>query len=185
MRISWYWAASWSWVGHVLGALGRRRGAPAPVIEGGVVEYRDNPVMNRLPAVAIVFGNVINYRPLRDVGTCLVRRYDDFSGAAPRVLLREHELQHIRQYRRWGPAFIPAYLVAEVAVRVRRLGGGRCVNWFERQADDGCEPRGMKGMGRKSATDETDGTDFICEGVRNPGSDSGGRVKIPEKSLKS
>ena len=30
----------------------------------------------------------------------------------PDEALLEHELVHVRQYERWGPLFIPAYLVA-------------------------------------------------------------------------
>ena len=135
-----YWAASWSWVGHLLGRWGCRRGAPAPAVHSGIVEYRDDPVMSHLPAVAIVFGNVINYRPLPDLDACWVRRYDDFADAAPLISLREHEFQHVLQYRRWGPAFIPAYLIAELVARSLRLTGRRSVNRFERGADDGCTP---------------------------------------------
>lgn len=29
---------------------------------------------------------------------------------------REHELVHVRQYERWGPAFIPAYLLSSLAL---------------------------------------------------------------------
>jgi hypothetical protein len=31
----------------------------------------------------------------------------------------EHELMHVRQYERWGPLFIPAYLAAAVVARAR------------------------------------------------------------------
>ncbi len=135
-----YWAASWSWVGHALGQLGCRRGAPPPVRDGDIIEYRDNPVMNYLPAIAIVFGNVINYMPLGTLDLW-VRRYDDFDKSRALIRLRDHELQHVHQYRRWGPAFIPAYLIAELWARLRRLTGRRTVNWFEKCADDACHPR--------------------------------------------
>lgn len=138
------WAASWSWVGHLLGRWGCRRGAPPPVIRDGVVEYRDNPIMDRLPAAAIVFGNVINYRPLPDPETYWVRRYDDFEGTAPLISLREHEFQHVLQYRRWGPAFVPAYLAAELAARLARAAGRAAVNLFERAADNGCAPHSRR-----------------------------------------
>jgi hypothetical protein len=46
---------------------------------------------------------------------------------------RSHERVHVRQCERWGPAFIPAYLLASVAVWIR---GGRPYwdNPFEREA---------------------------------------------------
>lgn len=31
----------------------------------------------------------------------------------------DHELVHVRQYERWGPLFVPAYLFASAAARLR------------------------------------------------------------------
>jgi hypothetical protein len=31
----------------------------------------------------------------------------------------EHELVHVRQYERWGPFFVPAYLLCSAALRLR------------------------------------------------------------------
>lgn len=48
---------------------------------------------------------------------------------------REHEHVHVRQAERWGPLFIPAYLLAALVVRLR----GRDAyhdNPFEREAFD-------------------------------------------------
>ena len=48
-------------------------------------------------------------------------------------LTREHERVHVRQCERWGPLFIPAYLLASLWVKLR---GGRPYedNPFEREA---------------------------------------------------
>lgn len=46
---------------------------------------------------------------------------------------REHEHVHVRQYDRWGPLFIPAYLVASAAARLRGRDPYRD-NPFEREA---------------------------------------------------
>ena len=48
-------------------------------------------------------------------------------------LTRDHERVHVRQCERWGPLFIPAYLLASVLVKLR---GGRPYedNPFEREA---------------------------------------------------
>jgi hypothetical protein len=48
-------------------------------------------------------------------------------------LTRPHERVHVRQCERWGPLFIPAYLVASLLVLIR---GGRPYedNPFEREA---------------------------------------------------
>jgi len=32
---------------------------------------------------------------------------------------REHELIHVRQYERWGPLFIPAYLLCSAVIWLR------------------------------------------------------------------
>ncbi len=47
----------------------------------------------------------------------------------------EHELVHVRQYERWGPLFVPAYLAASVWQKLK----GRHPYWdnpFEREAFD-------------------------------------------------
>jgi hypothetical protein len=46
---------------------------------------------------------------------------------------REHERVHVRQCERWGPLFIPAYLLASVIARLRGLDAYRD-NPFEREA---------------------------------------------------
>src|SRR6476659_6280325 len=48
-------------------------------------------------------------------------------------LTRVHERVHVRQYELWGPAFIPAYLVAALWGFVTR-NGGYYGNFFEREA---------------------------------------------------
>jgi hypothetical protein len=48
-------------------------------------------------------------------------------------LTRAHERVHVRQYERWGPLFIPAYLLAGGWAWVRGRGAYRG-NYFERQA---------------------------------------------------
>jgi hypothetical protein len=46
---------------------------------------------------------------------------------------REHERVHVRQCERWGPFFIPAYLLASLVAMVRGKRAYRD-NFFERQA---------------------------------------------------
>ncbi|HVT88733.1 MAG TPA: hypothetical protein VHD56_07780 [Tepidisphaeraceae bacterium] len=46
---------------------------------------------------------------------------------------REHERVHVRQCERWGPFFIPAYLLASLLVKIRGLDAYRD-NPFEREA---------------------------------------------------
>ena len=48
---------------------------------------------------------------------------------------RDHEHVHVRQYERWGPFFLPAYLASSLW---QLMLGRRCYrdNYFERQAFD-------------------------------------------------
>jgi hypothetical protein len=46
---------------------------------------------------------------------------------------REHELVHVRQYERWGPLFVPAYLLCWL-VQMLRGKSGYWDNPFEREA---------------------------------------------------
>jgi hypothetical protein len=48
-------------------------------------------------------------------------------------LTRPHERVHVRQCERWGPAFIPAYLIAGLWALLNGTGPYRG-NYFERQA---------------------------------------------------
>ncbi len=56
-------------------------------------------------------------------------------GRDPITLLqtRAHEREHVRQYELWGPAFIPAYLVAGLYALVARRGA-YSGNYFEGEA---------------------------------------------------
>lgn len=47
--------------------------------------------------------------------------------------VREHELVHVRQYERWGPLFLPAYL-ASSAWQLARGRDAYLDNRFEREA---------------------------------------------------
>ena len=55
--------------------------------------------------------------------------------AAALDLSQAHELVHVRQYERWGPLFIPAYLLCALVLHVRGKDGYRD-NPFEREAYD-------------------------------------------------
>jgi hypothetical protein len=47
---------------------------------------------------------------------------------------RTHERVHVRQYERWGPLFIPAYLAASTWIWLRRTGHPYRDNPFEVEA---------------------------------------------------
>lgn len=92
------WAAPWSLVGLLLSPLFRRR-----VIVRGVLlaEGAAWPAVLGWRYRAITFGHVVLSIDELDPGTL------------------DHELVHVRQYERWGPLFVPAYLMESVRALAR------------------------------------------------------------------
>jgi hypothetical protein len=90
---------------------------------GGVFEFGGGCIgrcVSRLPAscrfVAITFGHVI-----LGIDEPTLER------------VRAHEHVHVRQYERWGPLFIPAYLLSSL-VQLLRCRHPYLDNYFEREA---------------------------------------------------
>jgi hypothetical protein len=124
------WAAPYSLLGLTVGLLALLFGARARMREGAL-EFGGGWLgvrLSRLPEPfcfsAITFGHVI-------LGV------DEAALAGARA----HEQVHVRQYERWGPFFIPAYLLSSLAQLLR---GRRPYldNRFEREAYSvaGCGP---------------------------------------------
>jgi hypothetical protein len=67
-------------------------------------------------AAAITFGHIVLGRDARSLHET-----------------RAHERVHVRQYEIWGPAFIPAYLIASLWAALTGAGA-YTGNWFERAA---------------------------------------------------
>ena len=95
------WAAPWTALGLLLGALGMATGG-AVRPQDGVLEFHGGMLrwcLARIPipggAAAITLGH-----------TVLARTRDDLERT------RRHEAVHVRQYERWGLFFVPAYLGA-------------------------------------------------------------------------
>jgi hypothetical protein len=116
------WAAPYTLLGLALGALAVAFGAHAR-LQAGVWEFsggRIGALIARLPEPllfsAMTLGHVI----------LAVDRY------ALREL-RSHERVHVRQYERWGPLFLPAYLLSSLLQLARGRNPYR-ENHFERQA---------------------------------------------------
>jgi hypothetical protein len=55
---------------------------------------------------------------------------------------RDHERVHVRQYERWGPLFLPLYVLASAILAVRGLDAYRD-NPFEREAYGQSRGRGL------------------------------------------
>jgi hypothetical protein len=118
------WTSPNSLIGLVLGVPALLFGAR--VRRGdNAVGFLDHPLLRLTRIHAITFGNVVLYRPgwEPDATVCC------YEGPALQRL-GDHERAHTIQYERWGPLFLPAYLVLALwAFIVRRP------NWLERQAD--------------------------------------------------
>ena len=92
------WAAPWSLLGAVLTPFFRRR-----VVVRGVLLAEGAAWPRRLgwKYRAITLGHTVLSVDELDPETF------------------DHELVHVRQYERWGPLFVPAYLVASLAALFR------------------------------------------------------------------
>jgi hypothetical protein len=92
------WAAPWSLLGALLSLFFKRR-----VIVRGVLLAEGAGWPRRLGwhYRAITFGHTVLSVDDLDQDTL------------------EHELVHVRQYERWGPLFIPAYVMASVLARLK------------------------------------------------------------------
>ena len=94
MRVLRYlWALPWSTLGALLAPFFRRRYVVRGVL---VAEGAGWPRCLGWTYRAITFGHV-------------VLAVDDID-----LETLDHELVHVRQYERWGPLFVPAYLVASL-----------------------------------------------------------------------
>lgn len=109
MPLAYLWASPNTLIGLSLAALARLTGGGLAVHTGVVEAYGGwvRPLLEHAPLVrggawAITFGHVVL---ARDAG--LLDR------------TRAHERVHVAQYARWGPAFLPAYVLAGVWQRVR------------------------------------------------------------------
>ena len=120
--LGWVWASPWTAAGLAAGAIGlasggrvQRRGA-AIEFYGGAVPWLISHWPGGPMTIAMTLGHVVLGRD----AACL-------------DVTRAHELVHIRQYERWGPLFIPAYLLCSALIWLRG-GDAYRDNPFEREA---------------------------------------------------
>jgi hypothetical protein len=116
------WAAPYTVLGLLFGGIGILFGATARR-HHGVVEIFGGRIGQRLSGLP---------EPLRFSAMTLghVILAVDRSALAQ---LRQHEHVHVRQYERWGPFFLPAYLLSSLLQLLRGRHPYR-ENHFERQA---------------------------------------------------
>ena len=93
------WASPNSLIGLLLGGLGFPFGTRAQVREGCVEFYGGlvTGILSRVPVggstAAMTLGHTVLGQNRQELDRC-----------------RAHEQVHVRQYERWGPFFLPAYL---------------------------------------------------------------------------
>jgi hypothetical protein len=117
------WALPTSSIGLAIGALGLLSGGSAQWVDGvleihgGFVSYfLKNWTLLPGGASAMTLGHIV-----------LGRDRESLSRS------RRHERVHVRQCERWGPFFLPAYLLASLWVKLRG-GDAYRDNPFEREA---------------------------------------------------
>ena len=116
------WASPWTLLGLCLGAAGMlsggcaRRGPGILEFHGGAVRW----LLWCMPGepLAMTLGHTV-----LGLDECSLDH------------AQSHELVHVRQYERWGPLFVPAYLACWIALRLSGKDGYRD-NPFEREAYD-------------------------------------------------
>lgn len=102
------WSSPATLLGVCIGTLGLVSGGTCQRM-GRVLEFHGGLVtwfLRKLPlvggAAAMTLGHVV-----------LGRSRDDLD------IARDHELVHVRQYERWGPFFLPAYLLCSLVLWLR------------------------------------------------------------------
>jgi hypothetical protein len=119
-----FWALPWTSLGVFFGVVALVTGGKAQRV-GRVLEFHGGwlPwVLNYVPivggAAAMTLGHVVIARSKKVLDHC-----------------RDHELVHVRQYERWGPLFVPAYLACSVWLMLNRQDP-YLENPFEKEAYD-------------------------------------------------
>ncbi|MGD9903415.1 MAG: hypothetical protein AB7U83_08085 [Vicinamibacterales bacterium] len=112
------WAAPTTLVGVAASALAAERQVVSGVLEG------------HGPAIAAAFDRLA---PGRRIAAMTLGHVVLGRSAADLERTRRHERIHVRQCERWGPLFVPAYLIASLAAWWRG-GDVYADNAFEREA---------------------------------------------------
>jgi hypothetical protein len=132
------WALPASLLGFALGCLGLLTGGRARRV-GRTLEFSGGAVAWFLRYLARNAGAMT-------LGHVIIGQTQEFLDYA-----REHEHVHVRQYERWGPFFLPAYVACAFWLCLR----GRSGYWdnpFEREAYDTCERGRRNSSGSRETT---------------------------------
>ena len=120
--LRWLWASPWSALGLSVGLLALLTGGGVQC-RRGIIEFH-----GRLIAWLLTHRRRGMAFSAMTLGHIVIGRSVDALDAA-----REHELVHVRQYERWGPLFVPAYLLCSLVIWLRG-GNAYFDNPFEREA---------------------------------------------------
>ncbi len=117
-RLGWVgklWASPNTAIGLVLGVFGVPAGTR--VVRGeNALHFVGHPLLLFFTVRAITFGHCVLFRPGVGPDT-VVGRYDG-SGTQR---IGDHEYAHTLQYERWGPFFLPVYLLLALLARPHPL----------------------------------------------------------------
>ncbi|QDS98699.1 hypothetical protein [Adhaeretor mobilis] len=120
--LGWIWASPWTAFGLSLGVIALASGGRVQT-RRGIIEFHGRFLrwfLTHLPGgssfSAMTLGHVVVGQTGADLDS-----------------VREHELVHVRQYERWGPLFVPAYLLCSLVIGLRG-GDAYRDNPFEREA---------------------------------------------------
>ena len=108
----WWLGGVWAGPNSLLGLI-----AAIPVrVGGGQWQRLEGTLECSGPLVEWFFA-----RCVRRPGIAAITLGDVILGVSPEVLarVRRHERVHVRQYRRWGPLFLPAYAAASLVLWLR------------------------------------------------------------------
>lgn len=97
------WASPWTVVGLSFGLLA--------LVTGGSVRRRSRTVEFHGGLAAWLLARLPGSPSAMTLGHAILGRT-----ALALDMARSHELVHVRQYERWGPFFVPAYLLSSLAV---------------------------------------------------------------------
>lgn len=108
MMLGMAWALPWTLFGLAAGLLGLLTGGGVQRV-GHVIEFHGGLIDRVLRWVPIAGG-----ASAMTLGHCVL-------GRTPGDLVRSrrHELVHVAQYERWGPLFVPAYLMCSLWLWLR------------------------------------------------------------------
>jgi hypothetical protein len=122
IAIVWVWASPATLLGLAAGGIGLLAGG-AVQRRGHVLEFHGGFarwVLERMPHGQFVMAMTLGHTILGKTDAAL-------------DITRDHELVHVRQYERWGPFFLPAYLLASLYLWLAGRDAYRD-NPFEREA---------------------------------------------------